>query len=353
MPVYNADVHLEEAIESILVQTHADIELLIIDDASTDHSIDIIKSFNDKRIRLIYHTQNKGIRDTLNEGIKMASYELIARMDADDISHPWRLQKQVDYLLKHPECAMVSSLAKVIDKERNFVTSYDPYRLNTYYGLYFDCYICHSSVMYRKSSVQSVGNYSLEYAEDFDLWWKLSRVYKIHTLQEPLLLYRIHDNNHSKINKRPEYDEAERKIVQRNFHYLLGDLTQIPNEYIACYNYSFKSLLLLGNFNEVRLCMDTLDNINQHILSIENPNRNGDAILCSAKEKKRKILYELGLSLPYFQMIRLLIHHQYYSLIKRVTLKKVKRHVVVKRRIIKEMMSKKRKFSWHVLLWNN
>lgn len=353
MPVYNAANHIAEAIESILVQTYSDFEFLIIDDASTDETVNIIRSFTDKRIRLICHSQNKGIRDTLNEGIALANTELIARMDADDISHPWRLEKQVDFLVKHPDHAMVCSLSKVIDKDRNFIRPYDPYEMDLYYGLFFDCYICHSSVMYRKSGVEAAGKYTMEYAEDFDLWWKLSRLYKIHIIPEPLLLYRVHEQNHSKVHKRSEYDHAEYKIVKRNMHYLLGNKTSIPEAFISCYNYDFKPLIELKDLNAVTQCIDLLDTINSHIIAIENPNRNADAILYSAADKKQRILYGLGLNLPYFKMIKLIRHYKYSHLIWPITKNKTKRSLNIKRRIIKEFITKKRKFSFHLLLWNN
>src|SRR5690242_19294735 len=88
MPVYNAEKYLAEAIDSILQQTLTNFEFIIIDDGSSDRSISIIQSYNDPRIRFIRNEQNMGISKTLNRGIEMAAAELIARMDADDISYP-------------------------------------------------------------------------------------------------------------------------------------------------------------------------------------------------------------------------------------------------------------------------
>ncbi|MBA3284207.1 MAG: glycosyltransferase family 2 protein, partial [Nitrosopumilus sp.] len=94
MPVYNASAYLHDAIQSILNQTFQDFEFLIIDDGSSDNSEIIIKGYKDKRIRFIKNEQNIGISATLNKGIELASCELIARMDADDVSYPKRLEKQ-------------------------------------------------------------------------------------------------------------------------------------------------------------------------------------------------------------------------------------------------------------------
>jgi len=98
MPVYNAERFLSEAMDSILNQTLINFEFLIIDDGSHDSSLKIIRSYDDPRIRLVQNEKNLGISATLNKGINLASADLIARMDADDISYPERLQKQYDYL---------------------------------------------------------------------------------------------------------------------------------------------------------------------------------------------------------------------------------------------------------------
>jgi glycosyltransferase involved in cell wall biosynthesis len=97
MPVYNAEQYLPEAIDSILQQTLEDFELLIIDDASVDSSVQIIRNYTDKRIRLIINETNLGISATLNKGIELCCTELIARMDADDLSYPTRLPKHYVY----------------------------------------------------------------------------------------------------------------------------------------------------------------------------------------------------------------------------------------------------------------
>ena len=103
MPVYNAERYITESVDSILHQTLTDFEFLIIDDGSTDSTADIVRAYGDSRIRLIKNNVNLGISETLNKGIAIAQCELIARMDADDISLPHRLQTQFDYMIDHPE----------------------------------------------------------------------------------------------------------------------------------------------------------------------------------------------------------------------------------------------------------
>src|ERR1700726_1508117 len=110
MPVYNAERYVAEAVESILSQTFADFEFIIIDDGSKDRSLAILEEYaaRDPRIRLVSRP-NTGIVKALNQGLALASGELVARMDADDIAMPERLAKQRDYLADHPECVMVGS----------------------------------------------------------------------------------------------------------------------------------------------------------------------------------------------------------------------------------------------------
>jgi glycosyltransferase involved in cell wall biosynthesis len=107
MSVYNGEEHLREAIDSILNQTYKNFEFLIIDDGSTDGSVNIIRSYLDPRIRLIKNKKNIGITRSLNKGLKLARGEYIARMDDDDIAFPERLEKQVRFLNEHVNVGLV------------------------------------------------------------------------------------------------------------------------------------------------------------------------------------------------------------------------------------------------------
>lgn len=202
MPVYNAEKYLKEAIDSVLHQTLTNFELLIIDDGSTDSSVQIIKSYTDPRIRFIQNEENLGIAATLNKGIDMCSTELIARMDADDISYPSRLQKQCDFFRAHPDCALLSSGARIISENKEPV-KIDFFRsAYYYYNLSFECWIYHPTVMYKRREVIDVGKYGALFSEDYELWWQLSRRYKINNLQEVLLDYRITDESLCRVTKK-------------------------------------------------------------------------------------------------------------------------------------------------------
>ena len=123
MPVYNCELYLKEAIDSVINQTFSDFEFLIINDGSTDGSEAIICSYHDKRIRLI-NQPNGGVSHALNEGLKLAKGKYIARFDADDICYLTRLKEQLDFMESNNDCVMVGSDADYVDESGAFVFSY-------------------------------------------------------------------------------------------------------------------------------------------------------------------------------------------------------------------------------------
>jgi glycosyltransferase involved in cell wall biosynthesis len=117
MPVYNCDRTLAAAVQSILNQTFENWELLILDDGSTDRTLQVAQSFRDERIRVVADGEHKGLVARLNRAIQMSSGKYIARMDADDVAYPERLERQVDYLERHPEVDLVGCSMLVFGKD--------------------------------------------------------------------------------------------------------------------------------------------------------------------------------------------------------------------------------------------
>jgi len=195
MPAYNAGPYIYKAIESILSQTFVNFEFLIINDGSRDDSLSVIHSFSDPRIKII-DQQNKGLIDCLNEGLKIATGKFIARMDADDICFPERLQVQLDFLTKHPDYVIVGSEAEVIDKDGNYLYDLGPIGYSheeISAGVNNKCPFIHPSVMFRKDAVIAVGGYpknALTF-EDHLLWKELLTVGKACNLRQKLLLFRF------------------------------------------------------------------------------------------------------------------------------------------------------------------
>lgn len=119
MPVFNGGKFIRESIESVLSQTFTDFELIIVDDGSTDNTIDIIRSFEDKRIRLLLNESNRGIGYTRNKALENSKGKYVAVLDSDDIAYPTRLEKQVHFLENNSDYAAIGSGADVWVEEES------------------------------------------------------------------------------------------------------------------------------------------------------------------------------------------------------------------------------------------
>lgn len=285
MPVYNAEKFLAEAIDSVLKQSFNDFEFLILDDSSSDRSISIIESYTDPRIRFYRNEQNLGISATLNKGISLATSPLIARMDADDICYPERLQKQWEYLQANPHCALVSSWVRVIAENGDFVRQDDFKSPYYYYNLTFECWIYHPTIVFRKEAVQQIGGYTVPYSEDFELFWQLSRKFKIYNLPEVLLDYRVTSQSLHQVQKKSEYNIAQHQQVLRNLQYYAGESLQVSEACIECLRHNFIPLLKQANVHDILSCLKILDAITKKILETPNPNRDPGAIAEAAHYK--------------------------------------------------------------------
>lgn len=195
MSVYNGEKYLAEAIESILRQTFTDFEFLIINDGSTDYSEQILYSYNDPRIRIVNNSKNIGLTKSLNKGLKLARGKYIARMDADDISLPKRLEKQFEFMEQHLEVGICGSWTAVfgdIEKKTfRIPTKYDDIKCS----LLFQNPIPHPTAFFRK---QLFDEYKLLYNEefkrsqDYELWSRAAFVFPVTNIDEVLVLQRIH-----------------------------------------------------------------------------------------------------------------------------------------------------------------
>lgn len=307
MPLYNAEAFLREAMDSILAQTFTDFEFLIIDDGSSDSSAEIVKSYADPRIVFHSNPENLGISETLNKGIEIANCELIARMDADDICRPDRLQKQYDYMIANPDCGLLSSWCNVVTADRKFVRL-ERYRSKFYYyNLTFECWMYHPTIMFRKSAVQEVGSYSMKYSEDYDLFWKVSRKFKIWNLPEPLVDYRLSPTSLNTVLKRTEYDIANEKNVLRNLRYYMGEDFEISKPVLECLRHNFEPIIREENIALVFETLSTLNAITDKILRRKNPNRDDRSIRRAHFFKQKFILTELAKAFPLAKSLELLI----------------------------------------------
>lgn len=193
LPVYNCSEFVLRAVESILHQSYKNLECIIIDDASTDDTLEIIKNITDDRIIIIEKPINTGYTKSLNIGIEKSKGKYIARMDADDFSYPERLAKQVAFMEKHTDYSMCSTGFALYHNDY-VVPSPHTFELLKI-ELLFTNVICHPSVMIRSSAINDFQlRYNSEYepAEDYELWTRLIEYGKICVLPETLVKYRIH-----------------------------------------------------------------------------------------------------------------------------------------------------------------
>ncbi|TFH53721.1 MAG: glycosyltransferase, partial [Candidatus Zixiibacteriota bacterium] len=199
MPLFNGERFVREAVESILSQTLTDFEFLIIDDGSTDRSVEIVSSYIDPRIRLVTNAENLGITATLNRGIDLAAGVYIARMDCDDVGLPTRLAEEVAYLDRNPDCAMVAVMVAMIDEVGNDCGAWlDDRNTSTYKAMYrfltrANC-IAHPGIMIRKSILSRYRYNELQrVAQDYDLWLRMcADGLIVAKLAKPLLKYRVY-----------------------------------------------------------------------------------------------------------------------------------------------------------------
>ncbi len=222
LPVYNAERYIAQAVESVLGQTLEDFEFLIIDDGSTDGTLEILRRYErrDSRIRL-WSRPNEGLAETLNELIDASSGEFLARMDADDVSRPGRFARQVAYLRGHPETVLVGSRIRLIDLDGDplceWCTEEEHEALE---GVFLrgkrHTTIAHPSIMMRREAVLKVGKYrDLRLLEEVDLYLRLGEIGRLANLPEVLLEYRIHDGNMSRAALRDKgIDREFRKLLQ-------------------------------------------------------------------------------------------------------------------------------------------
>jgi hypothetical protein len=195
MTVYNGQRHLREAVDSVLGQSFRDFELVVVDDGSTDDTAEVLGAITDPRVRLTRNGANLGLTRSLNRGLTLARAELIARHDADDVSEPERLARQIAFLDAHPDVAMAGAWYRKIDEDgaslgdRMLPADHDRIR----WALHFYCPFVHSAVVFRASAVRAVGGYDeqFSYAQDYDLWSRLAAAYHVANLAEPLVRYRV------------------------------------------------------------------------------------------------------------------------------------------------------------------
>lgn len=288
MPVYNGEKYLNEAIDSILNQTFSDFEFIIINDCSTDNTENIIKSYDDKRIRYIKNEKNLGVAETLNKGLDMAQGEFIARMDADDISLPERFEKQLSFLQLNPECGVCGSNILIFEDNINIrELVYSETHDKIMVDMIFNSAFAHPAVMMRKDVLDNAGlryNFDFEKAEDYRLWYDILSVSNGYNIQECFLRYRHHKSQVTKTHKTEQNIAVNkmREVMYRTLNLGTDDYFSIfsricdgvrkysQDEYMQVRNFMISSLKADNIYNK-KILKRVLLSINLSIFTESRP----------------------------------------------------------------------------------
>lgn len=227
MAVYNGAKYLRVAIDSVLQQSFTEFELIIVDDCSTDSTPTIISSYKDKRIKYLRNIENLGQTPSLNIALTISKGKYIARMDADDIYHPKKLELQFPYMEKHPEIAVCGTEGECIDENGDIYSnrSFPEKPIDIYFRMFFHSPLNHVSVIMRKSIILSMGLYDVNYpiCADFALWSKLIKNnYQIANLPVALTQFRVHVQSLSIQNKLGQAGDEMADLIHSNISDLLN-----------------------------------------------------------------------------------------------------------------------------------
>lgn len=239
MSVYNGSRFLPESVNSILRQNFRNWELIIIDDGSTDETLTSLEQFHDERIMIISQ-DHRGLTCALNTALKYARGRYIARMDADDISTDYRIEKQFRFLEKNTDYGLIGSSFVVIDDNDKETGTFYTFNNDAYIRtmLTVDNQFCHGSVMFRKEVLERVGLFDIayKYSQDYEMWWRIACKFKIANIPDVLYKWRKSESGIStkKSNEQMLYAQS---IKDR-----------IKNEYLL--QQEWKSLLGKGEEND-------------------------------------------------------------------------------------------------------
>jgi glycosyltransferase involved in cell wall biosynthesis len=220
MSVYNGEKYLGEAIESVLGQTFTDFDFIIVNDGSTDGSLEIIQSYHDERIRVMNNESNLGLTKSLNKAIKESGGEYIARQDADDISLPDRFGEQVRFLEKHQEVALLGTSVYRIDSNGKTIGKMIMLARPTMKDLLRGNQFNHGSVMFRRRLLDDVDGYNdlFRYVQDYELWLRIARHHEVRNLTRILYKLRVHNQNvrFTNVEEATLYNILARKLAKES-----------------------------------------------------------------------------------------------------------------------------------------
>jgi glycosyltransferase involved in cell wall biosynthesis len=222
MPVRNAAAFVEEAARSILSQTFRDLELIVIDDCSSDESAEIVDAIRDNRVRLFRNDRHTGLAGTLNKAFEYVTGRYVARMDADDISLPRRIETQVEFLNSHADIGVCGSWAFCMEPRREYLLTWPigPKCVRAF--MLFGNPLAHPTVCIRTEAIRKSSfrfDETFRTAQDYDLWQRMADDVAMDNIPQPLLRYRIHQASTTQ-STRPASDRAAGVVRRRELKHL-------------------------------------------------------------------------------------------------------------------------------------
>ena len=312
MSAYNGEDYIRVAIQSVVDQVFSDFEFIIVNDGSTDHTANIIEEFDDRRIILVNNPVNRGLIYSLNLGFSLARGRYIARMDADDISLPNRLEKQVAFFEMHPEVGVLGTAIKVVSSFWGLSKTVKYPESDNCIRWCFTSYpaLAHPTVIIRHSILDNMDLYDKSYVhiEDYDLWVRMSKHCKVANLPETLLIYRSHPESVTSKN----FQEQKRTgnfIRKRVFSDILSD---ILNEEV-----DMRLIETLSN-KEAHQHDDIVEALNlllkSYRLFVQNNHLNGREVAFVKNQVSKRLAAFLGRGYAEREIIALLIANKMLSI---------------------------------------
>lgn len=249
LPVYNGEKFLDEALTSLVQQSYTDFEILVIDDGSTDQSVNIIQRWQtaDRRIRLIHNSTPHGLPYALNRGLREAIGEYIARADQDDVHRPGRLAAQINFLTNHPKIMLVGTAYQPFSADGHkppIIHPTDPPAIA--WKMLTTSAFCHPSVMFRRRLYTMIEGYPITGSEDFAYFSKIVRQWPTANLRQVFIDYREHGMNYS-VTRRDEMAKSVMATYQKNFEFYLGTKGSV----IVFYNFLVRRHIVPKNITGV------------------------------------------------------------------------------------------------------
>lgn len=270
MPTYNVAPWVEEAIRSVLNQTYRDFELLVVDDASTDDTLDRVRAIDDPRIRIASFPNNVGLAENLNRGLDLIDTELVARMDGDDIAEPDWLETGINVLDTHPEVGICSFGFQFFGAKTSLVR-FPEHHEDSKAQMLFGCTVI-VPVFRRAVMVDNHLRYSTEAfpAEDYMMWANAYRVTKVYNVQRTLFHYRTHPSQISTARREAQIVKSN-EVRLKMLHWLNPNFADEEKRYfldvfVPCKNESKEDITKLKRFAQLLISRNTLGNYSNEAL---------------------------------------------------------------------------------------